>query len=62
MKPAPRTLLLILDGLALVGLVAFSVLAALKPSQDGYLIGQIASIAVVLITAVMLKRLRRRAP
>lgn len=57
-----RTVLLILDGLALVGVVAFSVLAALEPDVDAYVIGQIASALVVLVTVFLLRRLRRHAP
>lgn len=53
-----RTVLLILDGLALVGVVAFSVLAALEPDVDAYVIGQIASALVVLVTVFLLRRLR----
>ena len=57
-----RTLLLILDGLALVGVVVFSVLAALEPDVDAYVIGQIASALVVLVTVFLLRRLRPHAP
>lgn len=57
-----RTVLLILDGLALVGVVAFSVLAALEPDVDAYVIGQIASALVVLVTVFLLRRLRPHAP
>lgn len=55
-----RTLLLILDGLALVGVVVFSVLAALEPDVDAYVIGQIASALIVLATVFLLRRTRRR--
>lgn len=53
-----RTLLLILDGLALVGVVVFSVLAALEPDVDAYVIGQIASALIVLATVFLLRRTR----
>ena len=49
-------------GLALVGVVAFSVLAALEPDVDAYVIGQIASALVVLVTVFLLRRLRPHAP
>ncbi|WP_119067749.1 hypothetical protein [Aggregatilinea lenta] len=58
MKLTLRTLLLIVDGLALVGLIAFSVLAALHPRQDGYLVAQIVTIVVVLVLALVLRRTR----
>jgi len=53
-----RTLLLILDGLALVGVVVFSVLAALEPDVDAYVIGQIVSALIVLATVFLLRRTR----
>lgn len=52
-----RTLLLALDGLALVGLVAFSVLAALNRDVAAYVIGQIACAVVVLVSALLLRRM-----
>lgn len=56
-----RTLLLVIDGLALVGVVAFSVLAALEPDVEAYVIGQIVSAVVVLGCAFALRRVRNRA-
>lgn len=56
-----RTLLLIIDGLALVGVVAFSVLAALEPDTEAYVIGQIVSAVVVLGCVFALRRVRNRA-
>ncbi len=53
-----RALLLLLDGLALAGLVGFSVLAALHPRQDAYLVAQIVTIVVVLVVALVLRRTR----
>ena len=53
-----RTILLILDGLALVGVVVFSVLAALEPDVDAYVIGQIVSALIVLATVFLLRRTR----
>lgn len=55
-----RTLLLVIDGLALVGVVAFSVLAALEPDVEAYVIGQIVSAVVVLGCAFALRRVRNR--
>lgn len=56
-----RTLLLIVDGLALVGVVAFSVLAALEPEVDAYVIGQIVSAVIVLGSVLLLRRMRNQA-
>ncbi|NLE51433.1 MAG: hypothetical protein GX613_08515 [Chloroflexi bacterium] len=56
-----RTLLLIIDGLALVGVVAFSVLAALEPDVDAYLIGQVVSAAIVLGSVFLLRKMRNQA-
>lgn len=56
-----RTLLLIIDGLALVGVVAFSVLAALEPEVEAYIIGQIVSALIVLGCVFALRRARNRA-
>lgn len=57
-----RTLLLVADGLALIGVVAFSVLAALEPDVDAYVVAQIASAAIVLASVILLRRLRQRVP
>lgn len=57
-----RVLLLIVDGLALAGLVVFSVLAALKPDVDAYVVAQIASAVIVLVSVILLRHLRQRAP
>ena len=43
-----RWLLLLVDGLALVGVIAFSVLAAVERDQRGYVVGQIVSVVFVL--------------
>jgi len=56
-----RTILLILDGLALVGVVVFSVVAALEPDVDAYVIGQIVSALIVLATVFLLRRTRHHA-
>ena len=56
-----RTLLWIIDGLALVGVVAFSVLAALEPDVDAYLIGQVVSAAIVLGSVFLLRKMRNQA-
>lgn len=55
-----RNLFLLIDGLALVGLVAFSVLAALNPDVSHYVAGQIVSAGIVLISALLLRRARSR--
>jgi len=57
-----RTLLLVADGLALIGVVAFSVLAALEPDVDAYVVAQISRAAIVLASVLLLRRLRQRAP
>ncbi len=62
MNPTLRNLLLVIDGLALIGLVAFSVLAALNPDDPAYVIAQIVSAAIVLISALLLRRARSRHP
>lgn len=49
-----RAWYLIVDGLALVGIVAFSVLAALNRDTDVYIIGQIVA-ALVLLTSIGLQ-------
>jgi ATP-dependent protease ClpP protease subunit len=49
-----RTVLLLAGLLALAGVVVFSVLHALHPDVPGYLYGQIASAAVILISAASL--------
>jgi len=56
-----RTLLLIIDGLALVDVIAFSVLAALEPDVDAYLIGQVVSAAIVLGSVFLLRKMRNQA-
>lgn len=61
MSSGLRTLLLIIDGLALVGVVAFSVLAALEPEVEAYIIGQIVSALIVLGCVFALRRARNRA-
>jgi quinol-cytochrome oxidoreductase complex cytochrome b subunit len=55
-------LLLLIDGLSLVGVIVFSVLAALQPDKQIYLIGQIVSVVVILATAIVLQRQRQRTP
>jgi len=60
--PAARTLLLLIDGLGLLGVVVFSVLAALEPDQDRYTVMQIVSAALVLGTVLLLRQTNRRHP
>ena len=56
---APRMALWIIDGLGLIGVIAFSVLAALKPDTSAYVVGQIVS-AVVVLGSVLLLRLTQQ--
>lgn len=56
---AVRRLLLIVDGLGLIGVITFSVLAALEPDHTPYMIGQILSAALVLGTVLLLRWLNR---
>jgi hypothetical protein len=51
-----RLALWIIDGLGLIGVIAFSVLGALKPDISAYVAGQIVS-AVVVLGSVLLLRL-----
>lgn len=52
-----RFVLLVVDGLALIGLVVFSVLGARNPDHSGYVIGQIACAVIVLATVLLLRRI-----
>jgi 4-amino-4-deoxy-L-arabinose transferase-like glycosyltransferase len=51
-----RLALWVIDGLGLIGVIAFSVLAALKPDNTGYVAGQIVC-AVLVLGSVLLLRL-----
>ena len=51
----PRIALWIIDGLGLIGVVAFSVLAALEPDTSAYVVGQIISAALVLGSVLLLR-------
>jgi hypothetical protein len=51
-----RLALWVIDGLGLIGVIAFSVLAALEPDTSGYVVGQIVS-AVFVLGSVLLLRL-----
>jgi uncharacterized membrane protein HdeD (DUF308 family) len=55
----PRMALWILDGLGLIGVIAFSVLAALEPDTSAYVVGQIISAALVLGSVVLLRLTNR---
>jgi hypothetical protein len=46
----------IIDGLGLIGVIVFSVLAALSPDTSAYVVGQIVS-AVLVLGSVLLLRL-----
>jgi hypothetical protein len=56
----PRIALWILDGVGLIGVIVFSVLAALSPDTTAYVVGQIASAALVLGSVVLLRLVSRR--
>ncbi|MGQ9849338.1 MAG: hypothetical protein ACUVSU_04735 [Aggregatilineaceae bacterium] len=56
LSPAMRTLLLIVDGIALVGVIVFSVLAALERNKSSYVIGQIVCAVIILVSALLLHR------
>lgn len=57
-----RTVLLLVDGLGLIGVMAFSVLAALEPDEHWYVAGQIVSAALVLGTVLLLRQINHRPP
>lgn len=59
LSPRMRTLLLVVDGLALVGVVAFSVLAALERDQSTYVVGQIVCAVLILGSTLLLHRSER---
>jgi hypothetical protein len=50
-----RATLWIIDGLGLIGVLVFSVLAALKPHDRVYVAGQIISAVFVLGSALLLR-------
>jgi uncharacterized membrane protein len=50
-----RTLLLIIDGAALVGVIAFSVLAALNRDNSTYVAGQIVCAVLILVSVLLLR-------
>ncbi len=62
LSPAMRALLLIADGLALLGVIAFSVLAALERHESGYVIGQIVCAVIILVSTLLLHRGEGTAP
>jgi hypothetical protein len=51
--------LLVIDGLGLCGAVVFSVLYALQPDKAIFLIGQIISVVIILITAIVIQQQRQ---
>jgi len=57
-----RTVFLLVDGAALVGVVVFSVLGAIYPDQQGYVVGQIVCAVLILISVVMLRRGKTHRP
>jgi uncharacterized membrane protein HdeD (DUF308 family) len=56
----PRIALWIVDGVGLIGVIAFSVLAALEPDTSLYVVGQIVSAALILGSVVLLRVVNRR--
>ncbi|HEX3050874.1 MAG TPA: hypothetical protein VHP83_09490 [Aggregatilineaceae bacterium] len=52
-----RTIIWLIDILGLIGLIALSVLAALTPQSDGYIVGQIVCAGIVLLSTFFLRRL-----
>jgi len=52
-----RLVLLVIDGLGLIGLVVFSVLGARHPDDSAYVVGQIVSAVLVLVTVLLLRRI-----
>ena len=60
MKPWVRTLLLVIDGLSLVGVIAFSVLAALNRDNSAYVVGQIVCAVLILISVLLLRAYPQR--
>jgi uncharacterized membrane protein len=60
MKPWVRILLLVIDGLSLVGVIAFSVLAALNRDNSAYVAGQIVCAVLILISVVLLRAYPQR--
>jgi len=62
LPPAVRTLLLIADGLALVGVIAFSTLAALERDESSYVIGQIVCAVIILVSTVLLHQSENAPP
>ena len=56
----PRIALWIVDGVGLIGVIAFSVLAALEPDTTLYVVGQIVSAALILGSVVLLRVVNRR--
>jgi threonine/homoserine/homoserine lactone efflux protein len=61
MSSRVRLLMLVLDGVALIGLLIFSVAAALNRDNNLYLAGQILCAAWVLWAAFVLRQANRRA-
>jgi hypothetical protein len=57
-----RVIWLVIDALALLGVVVFSVLSALEPDEPGYVIGQIVSAGLILVSVILWRRSRRPPP
>jgi hypothetical protein len=56
----PRIVLWIMDGLGLIGVIVFSVLAALEPDSSAYVVGQIVSAALVLGSVLLMHLTNQR--
>lgn len=62
MSPQLRTIVLVIDVIALLGVVGFSVGAAVERENTAYLVGQMVCAALVLVSVVILRRLPPRKP
>lgn len=56
MESKTRTLYLVIDGLALIGVLAFSVLAALYPDSLSFVILQILCAGLILGSVILLRQ------
>jgi hypothetical protein len=57
-----RGVLLLVDGLALVGIVLFSVLAALNRDERIWVVGQIVCAVIVLVSVLLLRWMANHPP
>jgi hypothetical protein len=59
---AIRAVLWMVDGVGLIGVVIFSVLAALESDNRLYVIGQIVSAALILGSVLLMRLINQRPP